>query len=77
MTDSTKDIARAVIEHIVERGINMEKILAVTTNGTPAMVGEQKEAVKLIEENVGYPIMKLHFVIHQENPCTKQTNSNL
>ncbi|XDV12097.1 hypothetical protein PO909_000834 [Leuciscus waleckii] len=31
------------------------------------MVGKQRGAVTLIEEQVGHPIMKLHCIIHQEN----------
>ncbi|KAK0146239.1 General transcription factor II-I repeat domain-containing protein 2 [Merluccius polli] len=79
MPDTTKgeDIARALIEHFEERGINMDKVFAVTTDGAPAMVGRQKGAVKLIEEKVGHPIMKLHCIIHQENLCAKMSNSDL
>lgn len=49
----------------------------MTTDGAPAMVGRQKGAVKLIEEKVGHPIMKLHCIIHQENLCAKMSNSDL
>ena len=73
MPETTKcaDIAKALIEHFEERGFNISKVFAVTTDGTPAMVGRQKRAVKLIEEKVGHPIKKLHCIIHQENLCTK------
>ena len=39
--------------------------IAVTTDNTPAMVGRQKGTVKLIEEKVGHPIMKLDCIIYQ------------
>ena len=79
MPDTTKgeDIAKASIEHFEDRGIDMSKVFAVTTDGAPAMVGRQKGAVKLIEEKVGHPIMKLHCIIHQENLCAKMSNSDL
>ncbi len=79
MPDTTKgeDIAKVLIEHFEERGINIRKVFAVTTDGAPAMVGRQKGAVKLIEEKVGHPIMKLHCIIHQENLCAKMSNSDL
>ena len=34
-------------------------------------------AVRLIEEKVGHPIMKLHCIIHQENLRAKMSNSDL
>lgn len=49
----------------------------MTTDGTTAMVGIQKEAVKLTEEKVGHSIMKLHCIILQENLYAKMSNSDL
>ena len=79
MPDTTKgeDVAKALIEHFEERGIDIRKVFAVTTDGAPAMVGRHKGAVKMIEEKVGHPIMKLHCIIHQENLCAKMSNSDL
>lgn len=49
MTDSTKgqDITRAVIEHFDERGIIMDKMFAVTTDGAPAMVSKSKRTFQI------------------------------
>lgn len=79
MTDTTKDedIAKVLVEHFEERGINLGRIFAVTTDGASAMVEKWKGAVRLIEDKVGHPIMKLHCIIHQENLCAKMSNSNL
>ncbi|XP_065148348.1 general transcription factor II-I repeat domain-containing protein 2-like [Paramisgurnus dabryanus] len=79
MTDTTKgeDIAKVFVEHFEERGVDVGRIFAITTDGAPAMVGKQKGAVRLIEEKVGHPIMKLHCIIHQENLCAKMSNSDL
>uniref|UniRef100_A0A8C6LBI0 HAT C-terminal dimerisation domain-containing protein n=1 Tax=Nothobranchius furzeri TaxID=105023 RepID=A0A8C6LBI0_NOTFU len=60
-----------------ERGIDIAKIFAVTTDGAPAMVGKHRGAVTLIEEQIGHPITKLHCIIHQENLCAKMSNSDL
>ena len=49
----------------------------MTTDSAPAMIRRQKGAVKLIEEKVGQPIMKLHCIIHQENLCAKMSNLDL
>uniref|UniRef100_UPI00358E5645 general transcription factor II-I repeat domain-containing protein 2-like n=1 Tax=Myxine glutinosa TaxID=7769 RepID=UPI00358E5645 len=79
MSDTTKgeDIAKVFMEHFEERGIDIRKNFAVTTDGAPTMVGKQRGAVRLIEEKVGHPIMKLHCIIHQENLCAKMSNSDL
>lgn len=79
MPDTTKggDVATVITQHFDERGVNMAKIFAITTDGAPSKVGRQKGAVKLIEEKVGHPVMKLHCIIHQENLCAKMSNSDL
>uniref|UniRef100_A0A3B1K4F4 DUF4371 domain-containing protein n=1 Tax=Astyanax mexicanus TaxID=7994 RepID=A0A3B1K4F4_ASTMX len=78
MPDTTRgdNIATVIMQHFVERGVDMRKVFAVTTDGAPSMVGKQKGAVKLIEEKVGHPVMKLHCIIHQENLCAKMSNSD-
>lgn len=54
----------------------MRKVFALTTDGAPSMVGKQKGAIKLIEEKVGHPVMKLHCIIHQENLFAKMSNTD-
>ena len=41
------------------------------------MVKRHRGAVRLIEEKVGHPIMKLHFIIHQKNLRAKMSNWDL
>lgn len=43
-------------------------MFALTTDTAPGMVGGQKVAAKLIEENVGHPTKKM---------CAKMLNSDL
>nr|XP_054590733.1 SCAN domain-containing protein 3-like [Nothobranchius furzeri] len=76
-TTRGEDIANVFMERFEERGIDIAKIFAVTTDGAPAMVGKHRGAVTLIEEQIGHPIMKLHCIIHQENLCAKMSNSDL
>ncbi|KAM3616643.1 uncharacterized protein V6R79_021193 [Siganus canaliculatus] len=68
-TTKEEDVAKVFIEHFEGRGVDIKKIFAVTTDGAPAMVGKHKGALKLIEDKVGHSVMKLHCIIHQENPC--------
>lgn len=65
-TKKGEDIVKTLIEHFEEQGIDTDKVFSVTTDGAPAMGGRQKGAVKLKEEKICNPIMKLHCIIHQE-----------
>ena len=62
MPDTTKgeDVAKALIEHFEERGINIRKVFAVTTDGAPAMVGRHKGAgefqIKVFEIQAHCPL---------------------
>uniref|UniRef100_A0A3Q2UT69 DUF4371 domain-containing protein n=1 Tax=Haplochromis burtoni TaxID=8153 RepID=A0A3Q2UT69_HAPBU len=76
-TTRGEDIAKVFKECFDEQGIDITKIFAVTTDGAPAVVEKHRGAVTLIEEQVGDPIMKLHCIIHQENLCSKISNSDL
>ena len=79
MYGSTKgaDILEKFINHFEKRQINIKKIFAVTIDSVAAMVGRDRDFVALIEEKIGYPVMKSHCIIHQESLCTKIPNSNL
>ena len=54
-----------------ERNIDMSKIVSVTTDGAPNMVGRNVGFVKLFIEVVGHPILPFHCIIHQEVLCAK------
>ena len=70
-TATGKDILDTFIKHFKERKIDMKKIFSVTTDGTPAMIGQHRGVVNLIEQNILHPVMKLHCIVHQENLCAK------
>lgn len=52
-----------VREELLSEGLMLETFFVMT-----AMVGKQKGALKLIEEKVDHPIMKLHCIIHRAGP---------
>ncbi|XP_064110289.1 general transcription factor II-I repeat domain-containing protein 2A-like [Macrobrachium nipponense] len=70
-TTKGEDILKAFTDHFENRGVDIGKIFAITTDGAPAMVGKNKGFTKLVEEKIGHPILKLHCIIHQENLCAK------
>ena len=66
-----KDICEIVVNMLRERNIDMSKIVSVTTDGAPNMVGCNVRFVKLFTEVVGHPILPFHCIIHQEVLCAK------
>ena len=54
-----------------ERKIDISKIVSVTTDGAPNMVGRNVGFVKLFTEVVGHRILPFHCIIHQEVLCAK------
>ena len=76
-TTTGKDILDTFTKHFEERGIDMKKIFAVTTDGAPAMIGQHRGFVNLIEQKIRHPVLKLHCIVHQENLCAKISNSAL
>ena len=48
-----KDILDTFTKHFEERGIDMKKIFSVTTDGAPAMIGQHRGFVNLIEQKLG------------------------
>ena len=60
-----------------KEGIDLKKIFSVTTDGAPAMMGQHRGFVTLVEQKIGYPVMKLHCIIHQKNIGGKISNSAL
>uniref|UniRef100_A0A8C3TK26 DUF4371 domain-containing protein n=1 Tax=Chelydra serpentina TaxID=8475 RepID=A0A8C3TK26_CHESE len=76
-TTKGEDIVESFVNHFEERGVDIRKIFCVTTDGAPAVVGKQKGFVKLLEDQIGRPTVKFHSIIHQDNLCTKISNSEL
>ena len=76
-TTTGKDVLDTFTKHFEERGIDMKKIFSVTTDGAPAMIGQHRGFVNLIEQKIRHPVMKLHCIVHQENLSAKISNSPL
>ena len=41
------------------------------------MMGQHRGFATLVERKIGHPVVKLHWIIHQENLCAKILNSAL
>ena len=76
-TATGEDILDTFTKHFEERRIDVKKIFSVTTDGAPAMIGQHRGFVNLIEQKIRHPVIKLHCIVHQENLCAKISNSAL
>ncbi|XP_076044814.1 general transcription factor II-I repeat domain-containing protein 2-like [Oratosquilla oratoria] len=68
-----------MLQCVDQHSLDLSRFVCVTTDGSPAMVGEKKSAPSLIVrhcEAAGYtqPINIMHCIIHQESLCAKSTN---
>ena len=73
-TTTGLDIFNAVLECLEENNLHLSKLVSVTTDGAPAMVGSKKGFVTLLENHIksegyGDKLIKLHCIIHQESLC--------
>lgn len=78
-TTTGQDIFDAVLQCVEQHSLNLSRLVCVTTDGAPAMVGERKGAASLLVrhcEASGHtqPIQKMHCIIHQEALCAKSAN---
>lgn len=55
----------------LKRQIDLSKVVSVTTDGAPNMVGRNVGFVKNFTEAVGHPLVSFHCIIHQEVLCAK------
>lgn len=83
MRDSStgKDIFDAFMTCVDEFGINLRRLMSVTTDGCPSMVGKHVGFVQLLrnEAKKQYPqhdITALHCIIHQQALCKNSIKLN-
>ncbi|GFX97761.1 protein ZBED8 [Trichonephila clavipes] len=65
------DICMAVMNSLAEKEIVLKKIVSVTTDGAPNMVGEKNCFISLFKTDAGHSIIECHCIIHQQALCTK------
>ena len=73
-TTTGQDIFNAVLVCLKGNNLDLSKLVSVTTDGAPAMVGSRKGFVSLLEKHIisegyGDKLIKLHCIIHQEALC--------
>ena len=76
-TTTGKDILDTFSKHLEEKQIDMKKTFSVATDSASAMIGQHGGFVNLNKKKIRNPVMKLHYIVHQENFCAKISNSAL
>ncbi|GFV78288.1 general transcription factor II-I repeat domain-containing protein 2A [Trichonephila clavipes] len=71
------DICTAVRNSLAEKDIDLKKIVLVTTDGAPNMVGKKKGFISLFKTDVRHSILECHCIIHQQALCAKSGLTSL
>ncbi|XP_060846419.1 general transcription factor II-I repeat domain-containing protein 2-like [Rhopalosiphum padi] len=77
-TTCGEDIYKAVIEYFEKYKLDMKKLISLTTDGAPSMIGNKKSFVQRLINNpkCNNKIISYHCIIHQSVLCCK-LNLNL
>ncbi|GFV30563.1 general transcription factor II-I repeat domain-containing protein 2A [Trichonephila clavipes] len=75
-TTKGTDICTAVRNSLAEKEIDLKKIVSVTTDGAPNMVGK-KWFHFLFKTDVEHSILECHCIIHQQALCAKSGLTSL
>uniref|UniRef100_K7FWM9 SPIN-DOC-like zinc-finger domain-containing protein n=1 Tax=Pelodiscus sinensis TaxID=13735 RepID=K7FWM9_PELSI len=67
-----KEISSEVVKCVNDKsGLDFTKLVAICTDGVPAMCRKKVRTVTLLEEFIGRQITKHHCIIHQQVLCSK------
>ena len=73
------DVCPKVLQCVEQYSLDSSRLVCVTTDGDPAMIGQKKGIASLLVrhyEAAGHtqPIHKMHRIIHQAAMCAKSAN---
>uniref|UniRef100_A0A803JGL7 DUF4371 domain-containing protein n=1 Tax=Xenopus tropicalis TaxID=8364 RepID=A0A803JGL7_XENTR len=67
-----EDIYQAFKDYIQQLNVPLHKLVSITTDGAPAMVGSKLGFISLCRNDPAFPpFLNYHCVIHQESLCSK------
>ncbi|GFT88848.1 general transcription factor II-I repeat domain-containing protein 2A [Trichonephila clavipes] len=70
LTTKGTGICTAVRNSLAEKEIDLKKIVSVTADGAPNMLGKKMVSF-LFKTDVGHSILECHSIIHQQALCAK------
>ena len=71
-----KIVCDATLNCLTSTGLDLLRLVSITTDGAPAMVGKERGAALLLQKHCAdagnvHKVHKLHCIIHQEALCAK------
>ena len=70
-----EDIFNAFMGFVNEKKLTLIKLISITTDGAPAMMGRTSGFIALCKESESFPdILNYHCIIHQQALCGKILN---
>ncbi|KAM6176971.1 protein FAM200B-like [Erethizon dorsatum] len=71
------DIYNAVMEAFLSQDIRPEKVVSVTSDGAPCMVGATSGFIQFFVKETKHPVIQFHCIIHQEALCARESSKKL
>ncbi|MEE6518924.1 hypothetical protein FKM82_030246 [Ascaphus truei] len=71
------DIYNAVMGAFLSQDIRPEKVVSVTSDGAPSMVGVTSGFIQFFVKEAKHPVIQFHCIIHQEALCAKESSKKL
>ncbi|XP_012928620.1 protein FAM200A-like isoform X1 [Heterocephalus glaber] len=71
------DIYNAVMEAFLSQDIRPEKVVSITSDGEPCMVGATSGFIQFFVKEAKHPVIQFHCIIHQEALCGKESSKKL
>ncbi|XP_048364675.1 protein ZBED8-like [Sphaerodactylus townsendi] len=68
------DIHNAVMEAFVSHNIRPEKVVSITSDGAPSMVGATSGFIQFFVKEIKHPVIQFHCIIHQEALCARDSS---
>ncbi|XP_071969601.1 general transcription factor II-I repeat domain-containing protein 2-like [Engystomops pustulosus] len=68
------DIYNAVMEVFTSQGITPGKVVSITSDGAPSMVGTTSGFIQLFVKETKHEVIQFHCIIHQEALCASESS---
>uniref|UniRef100_A0A286XD40 Uncharacterized protein n=1 Tax=Cavia porcellus TaxID=10141 RepID=A0A286XD40_CAVPO len=71
------DIYNAVMEAFLSQNLRPEKVVSITSDGAPCMVGTTSGFIQFFVKEAKHPVIQFHCIIHQEALYGRESNKKL
>ncbi|XP_040297400.1 general transcription factor II-I repeat domain-containing protein 2-like [Bufo bufo] len=69
------DIYNAVMEVFLSQDIRPEKVVSITSDGAPSMVGATSGFIQFFVKETKHEVIQFHCIIHQEALCARESSN--